>query len=449
MRILRTLGRFLLYSLVLLWAPAWLAAWWLWPPAPRSGWQIPANERCLGFLSDSRHVVTEVMVGKGKERKATGTVHVRDIDTGAACTSYAADKNAFRILEGDVLIDRLLLDEVVEYPRRAGDVRLCDIRVRDGWTGTSLFDERRVHYTVMPVCSEHRIMAYVRHVDPPGSPEVIWRDVKSGTILRRFPEMAGPLDFSSTGKRFLAVGWRRDANWDTLQLISVPDGAVVHSARIFGQPIWRPLAELSGNDHVFMPHRVIDCRSGQTVIDCTTTRGLMTLSDDGRHVILSGGHDQPAVTWKAVVSGEDDIKHSFGSAIEIGGGGWMGRFDHRDFQWINVGVRFRPQWPWEHRLPWLTKWLPEQPKRTYFMIADQNTGRVIVQGVGHQPNYVSPDGRLLVMEEVASGRELLWNIPFDAGLPWPVAAGAGLALPALVLWRRRRRHVGPVSEGAG
>jgi hypothetical protein len=392
MRLLRFLGRFFVYSLVLLWAPAWLAAWWLWPPTPRSGWQIPANERCLGFLSDSRHVVTEEVTGEGKDRKATGIVRVRAIETGAIRVSYTSDKNAYRVLDEDLLSERLVLDKVVEYPPgRAGDVGLCDIRVRDAWTGTVRFDERRVHHTVTPVCSEHRIMAYVRHVDPPGSPEVIWRDVKSGTIRRRFPEMAGPLDFSSTGKRFLAASWGRDANFNnTLQLISVPDGEAVHSARIFGQPTWRILAKIAANDRdVYVQQGVIDCRSGRTLLDCSTMRGLVMPSDDGRYVIVNGGHEQPAVTWRAVASGQDEIKHAFG-AVEVGGGGnWIGPFDQRDFHWINVGTISRPQWPWGHRLPWLNRWLPEQPKRTCFIVAEQNTGRIIVQGVGHQPNFVS------------------------------------------------------------
>ena len=171
MSTLPTLGRFLLYNLVLLWAPAWLAAWWLWPPAPRSGWQIPADERCLGFLSDSWHVVTEELAGEGKERTATGTVYVRNVNTGAAYASYTSPKEAYRSLEGDLLIETTHRNEKpVQYPpgNSFGQVNLCDVRVCAAWTGAALFEEHRVHHFHMPVCREHGIMSHVRHVDPPG-----------------------------------------------------------------------------------------------------------------------------------------------------------------------------------------------------------------------------------------------------------------------------------------
>src|SRR5262245_28492211 len=90
-RFLAVLGRIV----VIAWPVAWMIAWWLWPPAPRAGWQIPDNERGLGFLDDE-HILTEERVADGDGAKPTGAMRVWNIGSGRLQHRYERDVT-FRI----------------------------------------------------------------------------------------------------------------------------------------------------------------------------------------------------------------------------------------------------------------------------------------------------------------------------------------------------------------
>src|SRR5262249_57712200 len=94
MRRLLVLIRFLAWISIFAWPVGWLFGWWIWPPAPRSGWQIPENERALGFLSDNEHILTEGRIPEKDGTRSTAVMTVWNLTTGRADARYACAATA-------------------------------------------------------------------------------------------------------------------------------------------------------------------------------------------------------------------------------------------------------------------------------------------------------------------------------------------------------------------
>lgn len=443
MKRLFALIRFFAWLGLFAWPAGWFLAWWLWPPVPRAGWQIPENEHALGFLSDSEHVLTEEFVGDKEAALRIGVMRVWNIKTRRLYNRYHCDPTArwrnlahHRFVIQHKTIPGRKVTYFVSWPHD-----LEQLQVLDAWTGEVLFRDEHVHEIHLSYCISRNIIAYVREDKSMAAPEIVWRDLSNGKVLQTFPGMAGPIDFSPNGSRFLATRWNPHHRLASLVQIEVPSGVILRSMQVATQPNGRLYPQQSCiDDHVVeWTHGVLDWRTGKPIYSFGESLSLNTLSRDGRFLIEhKDERNEHSLQWIDLQKAQLDPQKAVIFAKGQSRGGGLGRFAQQESQWISATATTQADWPFLEKVPWFKQWLPAT-ERLHFVIVDGYTGQVVAHGMDRQPSFHSPDGRLLVMREAGSNHDLIWNVPLDAGFPLPIAVAIAAALPVLVLWRNYRR----------
>ncbi len=195
----RRFGRRFAAIAVLTWAAGLIAIWWLLPPAPRDGWQLPLSQRVLGFLSDNRTLVTTPVSGL-----KTGPIRLLDVQSRRLVAEHLGDQGGH---EGGI---HLAAGDLIHVHERAAGTEKDEhkhvLRLIDAWAGNEVvrFACRAPDGVLWSVSPDGRTTAFVTY-DERDQPRLECYEIASGKLLHATPGYGGGFFYSSDGSRLLAI----------------------------------------------------------------------------------------------------------------------------------------------------------------------------------------------------------------------------------------------------
>jgi hypothetical protein len=207
---------------VALWVVLVISIWIMLPAQPRTGWQPSGDEVAVGFLSDSRSLVTAFRRFDAHRAKFCGPIQIRDVDTGEVLVSHEAGDSLFAHVAIEPGRDRLLLEEFPSKLREKSYDR--NLRIYDAYSFGQIacFPCSYGGSPHWRLTSDGKTSAHLTNDE---APEIALYDIDSGRLLKTLPAGTSGMAFSADGRRLGAGRAEADSKQSYIFMVwEVPSG---------------------------------------------------------------------------------------------------------------------------------------------------------------------------------------------------------------------------------